>query len=339
MKHELVQARDATGMQLRGQNDLLCGYYRGYAMLTVMNSKNRSYDIVVWASRPGCDMAPQLDQWMADYAARNPVCTAGTYNGQLLTARVAMDKKRDITAQSLISFYKEVTGWLAANGMVSVCDQCGAADTSLYHIGRGYNVVCPRCLDQMTQAAKAQQKEIPGNLPAGIVGAMLFSLAGVALWVLVYQLGYIAAICGLVLMVCSFKGYEKFGKKLDMAGIAASVLVAVFMALVSQYICVGLDIYEVFQEYGIGILESLRAVPDFLFDPELELLGAYAPDLLMGFVFMAVGSFSFIRNAVAAQKHGGFAVEKMAQGPAAAAAAPAPAPAVNHYGANTYNEK
>ena len=137
MKHELVQARDATGMQLRGQNDLLCGYYRGYAMLTVMNSKNRSYDIAVWASRPGCDMAPQLNQWMADYAARNPVCTAGTYNGQLLTVRVAMDKKRDITAQSLISFYKEVTGWLAANGMVSVCDQCGAADTSLYHIGRG----------------------------------------------------------------------------------------------------------------------------------------------------------------------------------------------------------
>ena len=43
------------------------------------------------------------------------------------------------------------------------------------------------------------------------------------------QLGYIAAICGLVLMVCSFKGYEKFGKKLDMAGIAASVLVAVFI--------------------------------------------------------------------------------------------------------------
>lgn len=32
MKHELVQARDATGMQLRG-NSMLCGYYRGYANL------------------------------------------------------------------------------------------------------------------------------------------------------------------------------------------------------------------------------------------------------------------------------------------------------------------
>lgn len=337
MKHELVQARDATGMQLRGQNSMLCGYYRGYAMMTTLNSKNRCYDVAVWAARPGTDMVPQVNQWLADYTARNLVCTGGSYNGMVLMARIAMDKKRDITAQSLIAFYKEIAGWLAANGMVTTCDHCGAPDTSLYHIGAGYNAVCPRCLEQMSQSARAQQKSVPGNLPAGIVGALLFSLAGVALWVVINRLGYIAAICGLVLMVCAFKGYEKFGKKLDMPGIVASILVAVFMALVSQYICIGLDIYEVFEEYGATLFESLRAVPVFLFDPELELLGAYAPDLLMGFVFMAVGSFSFVRNAIAAQKHGGFPVEKLAQGPAVPAAPAAGSPSSgNSYPTNNY---
>lgn len=340
MKHELIQLRDATGMQLREQNTMLCGYYRGFAMVTTLNSKNRCYDVVVWAARPGTDMIPQTNQWLADYAAQHPVCSGGSYNGMALITRIAIDKKRDVTAQSLLTFYNDVTGWMAANGMVPVCDHCGAPDTGLYHIGSGYNVICPRCLEQMTQTAKANQKATPGNLPAGIAGAILFSLAGVALWVLVNRLGYIAAICGLVLMVCTFKGYEKFSGKLDTPGILVCIVVAIFMGMVSQYVCVGLDIYEVFGEYDVTLLECMQAVPNFLFDPELELLFDYLPDLLFGYLFMAVGSFSFVRNALAAQKHGGFLVEKLAQGPsgyASAGTGSGAGPSNNSY-TNSYKE-
>ena len=35
-------------------------------------------------------------------------------------------------------------------------------------------------------------------------------------------------------------------KKLDLPGIIACVIVALLMGLVSQYICIGLDAYEVF---------------------------------------------------------------------------------------------
>lgn len=315
MKHELVQARNATGMQLKNQNTMLCGYYRGYAMVTNLNSKARCYDAVVWVVRPGEDMTTPVNQWLGEYPAQHPFCTGGSCNGQMLVAHIAIDKKRDVTAQSLLSFYHDVTGWLAANGMVSVCEGCGSGDTSLYNMAGRLHVVCPNCLEQMSQAARAEQKAVPGNLPTGIAGAILFSLAGVALWVLVNRLGYVAAICGLVLMVCAFKGYEKFSGKLDTAGILVCVAVAILMGLVSQYVCIGLDIYEVFSDYGVGLLECMRAVPGFLFDPELELLSAYLPDLLFGYLFMAVGSFSFVRNALAAQRHGGFLVEKLAERP------------------------
>ncbi len=330
MKHELVQARDATGMQLRGQNSMLCGYYRGFAIVTNLNSKARCYDVVVWAGRPGADMTAEANQWIAGYAAQHPVCIGGGYSGQALTAQIAMDKKRDVTAQSLIAYYNDVTGWLAANGMVSGCGSCGAQDTALYDIGGRVAVLCPRCMEQMAQSAKENQKAAPGNLPAGIVGAVLFSLAGVALWVVVNRLGYVAAICGLVLMVCAFKGYEIFGKKIDMPGIIVSVVVALLMGLVSQYICIGLDAYEVFSEYGISVMECMRAVPALLADPEMGLLGAYLPDLLMGYAFMAIGSFSFVRNAIAAQKHGGVLVEKLAQRTGL------PAEAGNGYNSNIY---
>lgn len=364
MKHELVQARDATGMQLRGQNSMLCGYYRGYAMMTTMNSKNRCYDVAVWASRPGEDMTSQVNQWLTGYAAGHPACLGGNYQmNRLLVVHIAMDKRpqvpvqspeelqktvndlletgstvtvrerarvtvrnrRDVIAQDLVAFYKEVSAFLSANGMVTVCDRCGRPeDTALYHISPGYNVICPQCLAEVGQFHRERQQAIPGNLPAGVVGAFLFSFIGVALWVLINRLGYVAAICGLVMMVCAFKGYEKFGKKLDVPGIVVSILVVVFMGLVSQYLCVGLDIYEAFADYGVTLMEAMRAVPAFLFDPELDLMSAYLPDLLMGYAFMALGSFSVVRNAIVAQRSGGTGAEMIARGPAAPATVPTP---------------
>ena len=295
----------------QGSTALLCGRYRGYAMVANLNSRARCYDVVVWASRPGGGMEGEAEEWLRSYAASHPACTGGSYNGQLLVAHIAISKRRDATAGDLLEFFDAAAGWLAAAGMTSCCEGCGAGDGELYALGGKIHLVCPRCLDAMTREARAGRDAVPGNLPAGIVGAFLFSLAGAALWVLVNRLGYIAAICGLVLMVLSFKGYETFGKKLDTAGIVASVLVAVFMVLASQYVCIGMDIYEAFRyDFEIGLMDALRAVPSFLADPELGLMGAYAPDLLMGLLFMAAGSFSFIRNAVTAQKYG-FQVTKL----------------------------
>ena len=54
-----------------------------------------------------------------EYLPQHPFCTAGGYGNQMVAVRIAIDKKRDITAQSLLTFYNDVTGWLAANGMVS----------------------------------------------------------------------------------------------------------------------------------------------------------------------------------------------------------------------------
>ena len=315
MKHELVQLQKSTGMKLvrRGNSMMLCGYYRGLATVTNLNSRARCYDVVIWASRPGSDAAPEVNRWLAEYAQSNPACTGGSASGQMLVAHIAIQKKRDATAQALLAFYNDATGWLTANGMTSSCESCGAGDGAIYNLQGRLHVICPRCLEGMTAQAKADQAAAPGNLAAGIVGALLFSLVGVALWVLVNRLGYIAAICGLVLMVCTFKGYEFFGKKMDMTGIVVCILVALFMGLVSQYICIGMDIYDAFRyDFDITIMDALRAVPSFMLDPELELMGAYAPDLLMGYLFMAAGSFSFIRNAVIAQRHGGCYVEKLA---------------------------
>ena len=44
------------------------------------------------------------------------------------------------------------------------------------------------------------------NVLAGVVGAFLFSLVGGILWFVLYQIGYVASVSGLVGVVCAVKG-------------------------------------------------------------------------------------------------------------------------------------
>ena len=66
----------------------------------------------------------------------------------------------------------------------------------------------------LTTGGKYMNNEkIRENVVAGIVGAFLFSLAGGILWFLLYLMGFVAGISGLVGAVCAVKGYSVFSKK------------------------------------------------------------------------------------------------------------------------------
>ena len=51
------------------------------------------------------------------------------------------------------------------------------------------------------------------NVLAGTVGAFLFALVGGVLWYVLYQIGFLAAISGIVGVICAIKGYSFFAKR------------------------------------------------------------------------------------------------------------------------------
>ena len=63
----------------------------------------------------------------------------------------------------------------------------------------------------MEQAKKTRQE----NVAAGLVGALLGSLAGVLCTVVIGQMGYVTSISGLVMAVGALKGYELLGGRLS----------------------------------------------------------------------------------------------------------------------------
>ena len=142
------------------------------------------------------------------------------------------------------------------------------------------------------------------NVLAGTVGALLFSLVGGILWFVLYQFGFIAAISGLVGVICSIKGYSIFAKKESLKGIVIAIVAAVLVMVVAWYMCLSKDVYDTYKEwyengeidYYISFSMAVRRSYVFLEDSEVAI--AYFKDLAIGLVLCIVGAFRFVVNAV-----------------------------------------
>ena len=140
------------------------------------------------------------------------------------------------------------------------------------------------------------------NKVAGTVGAFLFARAGGIVYFLLWQVGYIAAISGLVAVVCAFKGYEIFAKKESTYGIVISVVMAIIVIAIAWYLCLSQDVYNAYKEwydagevaFTISYGEAVRG--SYLFAKE------YIIDLVVSIAFCALGCISPVRNKIKRSK-------------------------------------
>lgn len=142
------------------------------------------------------------------------------------------------------------------------------------------------------------------NVVAGIVGAFLFALVGGILWFLIYMLGFVAGIAGLVGVILAIKGYEIFAGKLSIKGVIIASVIALGVLVLAWYLCIGRDIYVAYQELyaegevpeALSFSESVQAIPFFMEDTETAV--ACFTDLAFGLVFALVASIGTIVTTV-----------------------------------------
>jgi hypothetical protein len=164
-----------------------------------------------------------------------------------------------------------------------------------------------------TQDAPEKPKE---NVLFGIVGAFLFALVGGILYYVLYQIGFLASISGLVCVICAIKGYSFFAKRESIRGIVISIIIAVLVLTIAWYICLANDVYLAHLEwfangeidFTLTFFESIRYA--YLFLPDVP---AYFADLGISLLLGAVGCFGYVKQMLQKQK-------APAPGPAAAPA-------------------
>ena len=170
-------------------------------------------------------------------------------------------------------------------------------------------VTCPYCgsTDLSEPTVRANPLEIEekgaGNVVAGVVGAFLFALIGGILYFLVYQVGYIAGICGLIIFILANFGYHLFakGEKDTVPGLVTAVIMTILVIFLAEYLSLSYEIFTVFRDdFDITMFDAIRATPDFLADPEI--MGPVGQDLLMAYGFSVIGIIGNISSRRKAKK-------------------------------------
>lgn len=155
-----------------------------------------------------------------------------------------------------------------------------------------------------------QKEEVEENVLFGIIGAFLFSLVGGVLYYVLYQIGYLAAISGIVGVVCALKGYAFFAKKESKRGIVISIIMAALVLIIAWYFCLSNDVYIAYQEwyangevdFTVSFFEAVGIAWMFLAD-----VPGYFADLGISLLLAAVGCAGYVskvfkKNKVTQQK-------------------------------------
>ena len=155
-------------------------------------------------------------------------------------------------------------------GKTSFCEHCGAE-------------VKP------AEAVTGEVKK-PENVMTGIVGALIGAAIGGASIVLLSQMDVIASISGIILAVCTMKGYELLGGRMTKKGIVISVLLMLAMPYLADRIDWAIRIMNQAQSEGLAWTfgESFQVIPQMIEAGIIE-EETYVANLVQLYLFTGLG--------------------------------------------------
>lgn len=177
------------------------------------------------------------------------------------------------------------------------CPKCGSPVASSFSFCEN----CGSALEPqqpVTQAAayeqpvyqQPMQPEKRENVVTGVIGALIGALIGAASIILLSQLGYVAAISGLILAVCTLKGYELLGRKMSTKGL----IICIVIMLVTPYIADRIDWAIVAaKEMPYSVSEAFFKVPDWIDRGTID-SGDYYLNLAKIYGFVVLGGIGTV---------------------------------------------
>lgn len=172
------------------------------------------------------------------------------------------------------------------------CEDCGAVVAPETPVTEATTTEVP--VTETVEAPVVPEKK--DNLLTGIVGALIGAAIGGGAIILLSQLGYVASLSGLVLAICTLKGYELLGGKLSTRGVIVSVLLMLVTPYIADRIDWAIVIMQEFASEGVTFNEGFALVPIFLADEAIDAFD-YWKNLLMVYGFTALGAVSTVVSA------------------------------------------
>ena len=187
---------------------------------------------------------------------------------------------------------------------------CGQnVETGAFRMGGEYYHLCPDCEMKMRSdiAMNAQQTaQKKENIVGGIVGALLGSLLGMLSVLILSQLGYVAALSGVIMAVCVLKGYEMLGGKLTKKAVVISAVIMILMTYFADRVDWAIILFNQGggAEAGYSLFECYRLIPAAL-SAEIIDMGSYIGNLVLQYLFVALGAIPTVIGKMKQKKEEG----------------------------------
>ncbi|MFT4107934.1 MAG: hypothetical protein QM657_19475 [Lacrimispora sp.] len=299
-KNTLLEFARQLNLTLDTQMATIFGLHNGYSVF--LSPVNETYQFILSLSvRHGNEM-PNI-KTMKQAVPTSKAVTGCSVRGYRVSYTLRAGMTANKTLENLREGLESITNYLRENSFENCCQSCGtpgAADP--YNISGASTLLCDHCFSDHCETAavkEVQQNQKKENLIGGIVGALLGSLIGVAVIILLGQLGYVAALSGLVLGVCSLKGYELLGGRLSKKGIVISIAIMLVMVYIGNRADWAISAANYFED--LDVFSAFQLIPVLLEEGYLE-SGVYYGDLAMVYIFTVVGAVPTIIAALRAKK-------------------------------------
>lgn len=281
-----------TGLKVDASATLF-GVYDGYSVLLMPENQNNQlvFSVSLNGQEPDHKALKGLVQSSKAIAGRTTQrCKVYLSVRSALTAAARMDM--------LGNAMRDAADYFKQNGYVNACEQCGAeGETEGCHMEGAEKLLCENCYAALSEQADREQQRMSRqreNVLGGLVGALLGSLIGAAAIVLISRLGYVAAVSGIIMAVCTIKGYELLGGKISVKGILLSAAVMLGMIYAAHRFDFAIDVAQYFK---VDVLEAFRAVPELLAENP-EAAGTHWRNLAMLYVFSLLGAVPTVAGAL-----------------------------------------
>lgn len=226
------------------------GMHRGYTLLAegITENNQQCISISLCASFSG---APVQQVLMHGIRVPEKVnCTAAGYRMNL---RYVVSGKHDKNVDKAVDAVRALVDFVIGNEGVN-CDEKGMqGDVEIWTMQGKRVFLCAESaadLNYSLSKASAAFANIKENHVLGIVGALLGSLVGTAVVLLVARLGYISAISSALMGFAIVFGYKKLGKKLSVFGAIFCAVLAIVMTYVAFRVDCAWDLFNAFKDVG-----------------------------------------------------------------------------------------
>ena len=277
----------ATGLELDISTGLMQGVRNGYSVMVYAPDKQypSSLQVVIAAKRQEPITKEEIKEMRSNYKNAGKVIQGNNcliVNIKALLANKLPEQVEQVT-QTTVDF-------MAARGWEPCCQMCQKDGTMpVAMVGNNYMSVCDDCLTNLQQNAHLEQQNIASkkeSIVMGIVGAFLGSLLGALCIIIVSQMGYVAALSGLVMAICTLKGYEMLGGKLTKKGIIIAILIMIVMTYAADRLDWAIVVAREFEE---DLFISYQAIPA-LIEAEIIETARYWGNLILVYLFLALGA-------------------------------------------------